>query len=126
MISPDGRWVVYVSDISGNPDIYLQSTTGQTPINLTKDSKAADRMPAFSPDGDSIAFRSERDGGGLFVMGRTGESVRRLTKAGFNPSWFPDGQRTHLRRPRWQRSRHVAPASASCGSLTSKAASRNV
>jgi Tol biopolymer transport system component len=93
MISPDGRWVVYVSDISGNPDIYLQSTTGQTLINLTKDSRAADRMPAFSPDGDSIAFRSERDGGGLFVMGRTGESVRRLTKAGFNPSWFPDGQR---------------------------------
>ncbi len=93
MISPDGRWVVYVSDISGNPDIYLQSTTGQTPINLTKDSTAADRMPAFSPDGDSIAFRSERDGGGLFLMGRTGESVRRLTKAGFNPSWFPDGQR---------------------------------
>jgi Tol biopolymer transport system component/predicted Ser/Thr protein kinase len=93
MISPDGRWVVYVSDISGNPDIYLQSTTGQTPINLTKDSGAADRMPAFSPDGDSIAFRSERDGGGLFVMGRTGESVRRLTKAGFNPAWFPNGQR---------------------------------
>jgi eukaryotic-like serine/threonine-protein kinase len=93
MISPDGKWVVYVSEVSGNPDIYLQSTTGQTAINLTKDSPAADTTPAFSADGERIAFRSERDGGGLFVMGRTGESVRRLTKSGFQPAWFPDGRR---------------------------------
>lgn len=91
-ISPDGKWVVYVSAAAGNADIYLQSTTGQTAINLTRDSTAADTMPAFSPDGESIAFRSERDGGGLFVMGRTGESVRRLTTKGFYPSWFPDGR----------------------------------
>ncbi len=93
MISPDGKWVVYVSDVSGNPDVYLQSTTGQTAINLTKDSPAADTAPAFSADGERIAFRSERDGGGLFVMGRTGESVRRLTKSGIQPAWFPDGRR---------------------------------
>ncbi len=93
MISPDGKWVVYVSDVSGNPDVYLQSTTGQTAINLTKDSPAADTAPAFSADGERIAFRSERDGGGLFVMGRTGESVRRLTKSGVQPAWFSDGRR---------------------------------
>ena len=92
-ISPDGKWVVYVSGVSGNNDIYLQSTTGQTPINLTKDSRFADTQPAFSPNGEQIVFRSERDGGGLFVMGRTGESVRRLTRTGFQPAWFPDGTR---------------------------------
>ncbi len=92
-ISPDGKWVVYVSAVSGNNDIYLQSTTGQTPINLTKDSLLPDIQPAFSPNGELIVFRSERDGGGLFVMGRTGESVRRLTRTGFQPSWFPDGTR---------------------------------
>jgi serine/threonine protein kinase len=92
VISPDGKWVVYVSSVSGNQDIYLQSTTGQTAINLTKDSPLADRTPAFSPDGELIAFRSERDGGGLFVMGRTGESVRRLTRMGYQPAWFPDGR----------------------------------
>ena len=64
---------------------------GQTAINLTKDSTADDSQAVFSPDGERIAFRSERDGGGLFVMGRTGESVRRLTTEGFNPSWSPDG-----------------------------------
>jgi eukaryotic-like serine/threonine-protein kinase len=91
-ISPDGKWVVYVNNANGNQDLYLQSTTGQTAINLTKDSPANDYSPAFSPDGELIAFRSERDGGGLFVMGRTGESVRRIADTGFLPAWFPDGR----------------------------------
>jgi TolB protein len=60
-------------------------------VNLTKDSPADDDMPAFSPDGERIAFRSSREGGGIFVMGRTGEAVRRVTRVGFNPSWSPDG-----------------------------------
>jgi Tol biopolymer transport system component len=90
-LSPDGRWIVYAGEGAGNRDIYLQSTSGQTPINLTEDSSADDEQPAFSPDGEHIAFRSGRDGGGLFVMGRTGEAVRRITRAGFNPAWSPDG-----------------------------------
>jgi hypothetical protein len=88
-ISPDSKWVVY----GKTGDLFLQSTTGQTAINLTKDSPDNDTMPAFSPDGDLIAFRSSRAGGGIFVMGRTGESVRRVTNLGFHPSWFPDGRR---------------------------------
>jgi len=92
-LSPDGRWVVYAGDAAGNRDIYLQSVTGQTPINLTADSPADDDQSAFSPDGEHIVFRSAREGGGLFVMGRTGEAVRRITRAGFNPSWSPDGTR---------------------------------
>jgi Tol biopolymer transport system component len=51
-----------------------------------------DIHPAFSPDGGRIAFRSERDGGGIFLMGATGESVRRVTDFGYNPTWSPDGK----------------------------------
>ena len=90
-LSPDGRWVVFVGNASGNWDIYLQGVGGHVPINLTRDSPAADTEPAFSPDGDLIAFRSERGNGGIFVMGRTGESVRRVADSGYNPSWSPDG-----------------------------------
>lgn len=90
-VSPDGRWVLYVGRAAGNDDICLQSVSGETAINLTRDSSASDTMPAFSPDGDSIAFSSDRDGGGIFLMDRTGESARRLTRFGCCASWFPDG-----------------------------------
>jgi Tol biopolymer transport system component len=94
-LSPDGKWLVYASRATGNWDIYRQRVGGQTPMNLTEDSTADDNHPAFSPDGELIAFRSERDGGGIFIMGATGENIRRLTEpgedAGYNPSWSPDG-----------------------------------
>jgi eukaryotic-like serine/threonine-protein kinase len=88
---PDGRSMVYASRASGNWDIYLQRVDGQRPMNLTPDSPDDDTEPAVSPNGDRIVFRSEREGGGLFVMGATGESVRRISDFGFNPAWSPDG-----------------------------------
>jgi eukaryotic-like serine/threonine-protein kinase len=91
-LSPDGKWLVYAADSgAANRHIYLQSVNGQNPLDLTRDSTADDDQPAFSPDGERIAFRSSRDGGGIFVMGRTGEAARRITRVGFNPSWSPDG-----------------------------------
>jgi eukaryotic-like serine/threonine-protein kinase len=92
-LAPDGKSFAYVSSQSGNRDIYVQRVDGRAAINITSDSPDDDSEPAFSPDGDRIAFRSERDGGGIFVMGVTGESVRRLTDIGHNPSWSPDGNR---------------------------------
>ncbi len=77
---------------TGNWDIYLKRVGGERVINLTEDSAADDKQPAFSPDGELIAFRSEREGGGIFLMGATGESVRRLTDFGYNPAWSPDGK----------------------------------
>jgi serine/threonine protein kinase/Tol biopolymer transport system component len=90
-LAPDGDELVYVKASSpGNLDIWHQRVGGSNPRNLTADSRVDDSQPAFSPDGQQIAFRSERDGGGLFVMGATGESVRRVTDAGYNPAWSPD------------------------------------
>jgi Tol biopolymer transport system component len=91
-LSPDGQFFVYASPASGNWDIYLQRVDGAKAINLTESSPDEDTQPAFSPDGKMIAFRSEREGGGIFIMGATGESVKRLADFGFNPAWSPDGQ----------------------------------
>jgi eukaryotic-like serine/threonine-protein kinase len=92
-LSPDGKSLIYVSRSSGNWDIYLQRVGGRNPTNLTKDSTADDTQPAFSPDGERIVFRSEREGGGIYLMGATGESARRLSDFGYNPVWSPDGER---------------------------------
>jgi Tol biopolymer transport system component len=90
-LSPDGEWLVYAGQSRGNWDIYLKSVGARRVFDLTENSAAADDQPAFSPDGQRVAFRSSRDGGGIFVMGRTGEGVRRVTRRGFRPTWSPDG-----------------------------------
>jgi len=91
-LSPSGDFFAYVHEDGGDLDIFLQRVGGSEPINLTADSPGDDTQPAFSPDGSSIAFRSDRAGGGIFLMGATGESVRRLTDFGFQPAWSPDGR----------------------------------
>ena len=91
-LSPDGQFLVYSGRERGRWDIYLQRVGGQRPINLTAEGDSDDVQPALSPDGRSIAFRSSRDAGGLFVMGATGESARRLVRGGWNPTWSHDGR----------------------------------
>src|SRR6266700_2330399 len=91
-LSPDGKSLVYAGYASRNWDIYLQRVGGKNPINLTKDSAADDTQPAFSPDGDRIVFRSEREGEGIFLMGATGQSVKPLTNFGYDPAWSSDGK----------------------------------
>jgi len=90
-VAPDGKAFVFAGAGNGKRDIYYQRAEGGNPIDLTSDNPDDDYEPSISPDGQQVAFRSERGGGGIFVMGATGESVRRLTTFGFNPSWSPDG-----------------------------------
>ena len=90
-LSPDGNSTVYASRASGNWDIFFQRIGDGNAINLTKDFVTDDSQPAFSPDGQRIAFRSERDGGGVYVMNANGESPVRVSDFGYSPSWSPDG-----------------------------------
>jgi serine/threonine protein kinase len=93
-LSPDGQEVVYARrSKDGDFDIWQQRIGGTTPNNLTAKNTTDDTHPAYSPDGAFIAFRSERDGGGIFLMGATGESVRRLAdQLAYHPAWSPDGK----------------------------------
>ena len=91
-LSPDGRDVVFTRIVDGRPEIMIQRVGARVATSLTAGSGAHDSQPAFSPDGARIAFRSERDGGGIFVMDTSGEGVRRLSDFGFHPTWSPDGR----------------------------------
>ncbi|MCK5572507.1 MAG: protein kinase, partial [Bacteroidetes bacterium] len=92
-ISPDGKSIIFTKESEdGNSDIYWQRTGGGNAINITEGSGANNHQSVFSPDGTQIAFHSDRGDGGIFIMGATGESVRRLTDFGYNPAWSPGGK----------------------------------
>jgi len=91
-LSPDGLSFVFTKSEGGRSHIYRQRVGGANYNDLSSDPAADDTQPEFSPDGDHIAFRSNREGGGIFIMGATGESPRRVSEFGYSPSWSPDGQ----------------------------------
>jgi dipeptidyl aminopeptidase/acylaminoacyl peptidase len=90
--------IAFVSDRSGNPEIYTSRIDGSDVRRLT-DNLALDNQPVWSPDGATIAFVSKRFGGeALFVMSADGSNVRKLTSSdpfwiASAPTWSPDGRR---------------------------------
>ena len=92
-LSPDGKSLLYVAGDGGDEDIFLLRVGGENAVNLTAAFSSNDFDPAFSPDGERIAFGSDREGGGLFVMGATGESPKKIASEGVHPSWSPDGRK---------------------------------
>lgn len=90
--SPDGRFLAYASNRSGNLDIWVQLIGSGDPIQITH-SPADDVFPDWSPDGNSIVFRSEREGGGLFVVPAFGGHERKISSFGYAPRWSPDGSK---------------------------------
>ena len=92
-ISPDGRFVAYASDRSGdgNLDIWIQQIPGGAPVRLTRHA-ADDVDPSFSADGSRIAFQSSRGGGGIYVTPTLGGDERLFAERGFSPRFSPDGR----------------------------------
>jgi serine/threonine-protein kinase len=89
-LSPDGESFAYASDASGRWAIYVQRVGGRNAVAVAVDSTADYVWPAYSPDGKEIAYAKR--GEGIFVVGATGESPRRVTTFGSNPAWSPDGR----------------------------------
>ena len=101
-LSADGETLAYVRGVDGRQRIFVQRVGSDRAIDLSAESPADDLDPVFSPDGSLIAFRSSRDGGGLFVMGPLGESVRRVTDGGHAPDFTPDGKElVFAEHPAW-------------------------
>ncbi len=92
-LSPDGSSIAYSSAANGSSDIYVQRVGGRNPVLVAGDPGRDEDWPAYSPDGKQIAFNISSGSGGIFVVGATGESVRRLTDAGSNPAWSPNSLR---------------------------------
>ena len=97
--SPDSKYLAFVSNATQDDEIYLISTDGGAPVNLTQRPNANDNLPAWSPDGQHIAFVSDRAEDqflNIYVMGRDGSEVTRLTESEVrdtSPDWSPAGDK---------------------------------
>ena len=116
-ISPDGTEACFTSNRSGgsriawttNNDLFLVSTKGGEPTNITKTNPGSDASPQYSPDGRYIAYTSQaRDGYEsdllrLRVYDRQTGSIKDLT-TGFDQwvssfAWAPDSDNIYFTAP---------------------------
>jgi Tol biopolymer transport system component/serine/threonine protein kinase len=98
-LSPDGSFVAYVSDRSGNPDIWVSDARGGEPLRLTDD-PGADVSPAWLPDGSAVVFASDRGGEqAVWRAPRLGGSATHLVANAWDPAVSPDGSSIAFARP---------------------------
>jgi Tol biopolymer transport system component/DNA-binding winged helix-turn-helix (wHTH) protein len=94
--SPDGKRVVFQSDRSGNPEIWMCDSEGQNVTQLTSFRKGQAGTPQWSPDGTQIAFDYRESGtSDVYVMNVSGGVPRRVTTEDSDdsvPSWSRDGR----------------------------------
>jgi hypothetical protein len=106
-LSPDGRWITYVSDESGVLEVYVRAFPG--PSGKVQVSLAGGAEPVWSPDGRHVYYRNRRAVMAARVSTSPGFSVtsrRRLFEGAFSTSPIhanfdvsPDGRRFLMIEP---------------------------
>jgi dipeptidyl aminopeptidase/acylaminoacyl peptidase len=113
--SPDGREVVFTTNLSGRLNLWKVSSSGGWPIQLLQ-SDDIQSGAAWSPDGKWILFDQDQGGGeiyDIFAVASDGSEVMNLTNtpdiSEENPRWSPDGGTVALSyRPKALSTRDIA------------------
>ncbi|MEZ0471142.1 S41 family peptidase [Luteimonas salinilitoris] len=93
-LSPDGQQVAYLSDASGEYELYVRSLADGAVRQLTRDGRVWRFTPAWSPDGRWLAYadHSRR----LFIVDVATGLVREVDRDDFaditDHAWSPDGR----------------------------------
>lgn len=92
--SPDGKWICYLSDVSGRPELYICDLTGRQKRKLPSVGREA-LTPDWSTD-NKIVYITRIDGeyriAILDTKNNRNELVPNLTGRWESPSWAPDNR----------------------------------
>ena len=93
-LSPQGQRVVF----EARGELFSVPAQHGPVLDLTQSSGVAERSPAVSPDGQQVAYWSDRSGEyELWVRPLAGGAERKLTSYGpgfrYRPHWSPDGKK---------------------------------
>jgi tetratricopeptide (TPR) repeat protein len=90
--SPDGQSIVFVSNHTGNDEIWSMNQDGGNQRQLTYNDWPWDKHPSFSPDGKQIVFYSNRSGNRqIWVMNSDGSNQVNISSNSadeWEPSWI--------------------------------------
>ncbi|MCB0122510.1 MAG: PD40 domain-containing protein [Caldilineaceae bacterium] len=87
--SPDGRTIAFVSNHTGNDEIWLMDSEGGAHRQLTSNEWQWDKHPSFSPDGTQLTFYSNSSGARqVWVMNIDGGNQRNISNNDFE-DWDP-------------------------------------
>lgn len=106
-ISAQRDQVAFISDVTGNPDLFIQPFSPEAgalgkPQQVFSARQATQGSPTFSPDGKQLAFVSDKDGSpriyileipapGTHLDQIKTSLISRKNRENTAPSWSPDG-----------------------------------
>ncbi len=107
--APDGERIVFISERSGYPEIWVADRQGEGARPLTSFEGPLLSAPRWSGDGQHIAFEYNDGQGDIYVADSGSGSARALTGGPSNdsrPFWSSDGAWIHFQSTRGGRRAH--------------------
>jgi len=102
VISPDGKWIVFTSEMTGIPQLFVKSTEGDQSAELLVKSNSFQDQAAFSPDGSQLAFVASHEGNSeIYLIPFIPDSIQDVAAArnlthhpggDFRPAFCPNGK----------------------------------
>ena len=89
--SPDGKYVVYFSDESGEYAVHIRDQLGkEDPMKIAVDDPTFFYDPSWSPDSDRVVFTDKK--GNIWVVDVASQRLTLVDDMAGSPAWSPDGK----------------------------------